>query len=203
MAHLVSSVNGNAPSREGTITLNVNDVSSVTTGADKILGVDANGNFSAIQKDPLTLPIAFSADLKAASWTGSANYAVGDPLDYRAAQVIQYNDGTVTPSAGIYGNNWTGTWGLGAGEYIVHARWSSRSNASGKILFRLYNKTDATYHGNYTRLGKGRASCTVHAHLNLTAAKQFQFRVTDYTAQVEYYTYHYLPAVHVKFYRLA
>ena len=203
MAHLVNSVNGNAPSREGTITLDVDDVSSVTPGSEKMLGVDANGNFSAIQKDPATLPIAFSADCGNGSWTGSADYDVGDPLDYRAPQTIVYNDGTVTPSAGLYGNTWTGTWQLGAGEYIVHARWSSRSNASGKILFRLYNKTDATYHGNYTRLGKGRASCTVHAYLNLTAAKQFQFRVTHCVDRVFYYTYHYMPAVHVKFYRIS
>ena len=38
--------------------------------------------------------------------------------------------------------------------------------------------------------------------LNLTASKTFSFRVTSYTAAVEYMTNQYLPCVHVKFYRV-
>lgn len=198
----MKSINTNTPNRAGDITLNTSDISTLSPSSGDLLGVNSSGDFAITQKGAATLPIAFSADLRQTNWYGTANYSPGFPLDYRTASANIYNDGTVSTSIGKY-NNWTGTWQLGAGQYIVHARWSSRSSSSGKILFRLYNKTDATYHGNYTRLGKGRASCTVHAHLNLTGNKQFQFRVTQYTAQVQYMTNPYLPAVHVKFYRLA
>jgi hypothetical protein len=202
MTHLLETVNNKNPDSTGNITLNVSDIDALSPSTSALLGVDASGDFALTSAAAATLPIAFSADLRQTSWSGTANYSVNFPLDYRNASATIYNDGTVTPSKGIY-NNWTGTWQLGAGQYIVHARWSSRSTAAGRILFRLYNTTDSTYHGNYTRLGKGRASCTVHAYLNLSGTKSFQFRVTDYIHQVQYMTSAYLPAVHVKFYRLA
>lgn len=202
MTHLLETVNNKNPDSAGNITLNTTDIDTLSPSSGDLLGIDASGDFAITQKGAATLPIAFSADLRDTSWSGTADYQVGDPLDYRTASAMVYNDGTVTPSSGLY-SNWTGTWQLGAGEYIVHARWSSRSSTSGRILFRLYNTTDSTYHGNYTRLGKGRASCTVHAYLNLSGTKSFQFRVTDYTSQVQYFTRYYQPAVHVKFYRLS
>lgn len=202
MTHLLKTINTKTPDRDGDITLNVSDIDTLSPSVGDLLGVDANGDFAITQKSESTLPIAFSADLRNTSWSGTANYSVGFPLDYRNNSSTVYNDGTVTASKGIY-NNWTGTWQLGAGEYIVHARWSSRTNSSGKMLFRLYNTTDSTYHGNYTRLGRGRASCTVQAYLNLSGTKSFQFRVTSYTSQVQYMTKNYLPAVHVKFYRIS
>lgn len=202
MTHLLKTINTKTPDRDGDITLNVSDIDTLSPSVGDLLGVDASGDFAITQKSESTLPIAFSADLRNTSWSGTANYSVGFPLDYRNNSSTVYNDGTVTASKGIY-NNWTGTWQLGAGEYIVHARWSSRTNSSGKMLFRLYNTTDSTYHGNYTRLGRGRASCTVQAYLNLSGTKSFQFRVTSYTSQVQYMTKNYLPAVHVKFYRIS
>ena len=202
MTHLLKTINTKTPDRDGDITLNVSDIDTLSPSVGDLLGVDASGDFAITQKSESTLPIAFSADLRNTSWSGTANYYVGFPLDYRNNSSTVYNDGTVTASKGIY-NNWTGTWQLGAGEYIVHARWSSRTNSSGKMLFRLYNTTDSTYHGNYTRLGRGRASCTVQAYLNLSGTKSFQFRVTSYTSQVQYMTKNYLPAVHVKFYRIS
>ena len=202
MTHLVETVNNSNPNNAGIIDLNVSDINNLNPTTSSLLGVDSNGDFSLTSGGSATLGVAFSADLFQGGSFGTANYNVNNPLDYRDTDAVEYNDGTVTTSRGLY-SNWTGTWQLGAGQYIVHARWSSRSNASGKMLFRLFNKTDSTYHGNYTRLGKGRASCTVHAYLNLTGTKQFQFRVTQYTSQVQYMTNKYQPAVHVKFYRLA
>jgi len=202
MSHMIKSINNNTSNISGDIELNANDIDSLNPRNGSLLGIDENGDLALTSKGSAELPIAFSADLNKTSWSGTADYSVGQPLDYRTSDATVYNDGTVTPSIGIY-SNWTGTWQLGAGEYIVHARWSSRSNTSGRILFRLYNETDSTYHGNYARLGRGRSSCTVHAYLNLSTTKDFQFRITDYTSQVEYMTNSYLPAVHVKFYRLS
>lgn len=179
-------------------------VGTFTPAPQQVLGVDGSGGFAIATPTRTDFDIAYSADPELASWTGTANLFLNAELDWRTANAAVYNDGTVTTSAGIYGQ-WTANYTLGVGEYICHARWVYRSNTTpGTILWRLYNETDATYHGNTARIGpyQNNSAQTVHAYLNLTASKTFSFRVTSYTATVEYYTNNYMPCIHVKFYRV-
>lgn len=177
MSHNITKVNAEEASEAGVISqalADLSDVGPLTPSSGQVLGWSAGPTIDSFDL-PSPYDVAGSLFIINGGWGGAYTYVVGDPLYWRhPSATVDADPAKLTFQAGT----WISQFTVVAGSYLIKADIPLQPSASSAYaVVRLKDLTNTQYIGPKIKIGDGRSSNHLIAHVSPSSSTTYEWEI--------------------------